>query len=137
VPVIITTIILYFIYLFMCWSVCIKWCYVFVRFMWKLDWDCIWHQLRDSPCYCTAPWNSGPWTTTISDIYCSPEPCHQSKMSLFQTALRLSLDRRPLTKQTGLMVIVCKLVFGDYPGLISTRLLAILPEDFHDLTQSL
>jgi hypothetical protein len=83
---------------------------VCIRFMWQLDWDSIWHQLGDSSCYCAAPWNSGPWATAIPDIYCSPEPSHQSKMLLFQTALRLLLDRPPLAKQTDL--IVTKLYLG-------------------------
>lgn len=110
-----------FIYLFMCWSVCMEWCYVCVRFMWQLDWDCIWHQLGDSSCYCAAPWNSGPWATAIPDIYCSPEPSHQSKMLLFQTVLKFWLDRLPLARQTYIVVRLCKLVFGDYPNFILTR----------------
>lgn len=124
-----------FICLFMCWSVCMKWCYVCVRFMWQLDWDCIWHQLGDSSCYCAAPWNSGPWTTAIPDIYCSPEPSHQSKMLLFQTTLRLSLYRPPLGEQTDLVVTLCKLVSGEYPYFILIRLLAILLEAVHDFTR--
>jgi hypothetical protein len=130
-PVITTIIIIIiihlFIYLFMCWSVCMEWCYVCVRFMWQLDWDCIWHQLGDGSCYCAAPRNSGSWATAIPDVYCSPEPSHQSKMSLFQTSIG---------QADWFMVTLCKLIFGDYPDFILTRLLAILLEDFHDFTQS-
>jgi hypothetical protein len=91
-----------------------EWCCVFVRFVRQLDWDCIWHQLGDSPCYRAAPRDRGTWATAIPDIYSSPEPCHQGKTSLFQNLNWFSGNILVKTCNRGL-----------------TRSLAIPLEDFH------
>ena len=47
---------------------------LFFRFKWELDRDCVRHQLWNSESHSTAPRDSGPRTTALSDVYGSSEP---------------------------------------------------------------